>query len=336
MKTIQISKFGIENLKITEVQKPTPGPHEVLIKVEAASLNFLDLMVINGDYNPKLPLPHIPCSDGAGVVESIGDNVSLWKSGDRVTTQFIQKWISGGKTLEMLLSRTGLEYPGVLSEYICVHETALIQTPTALSSQEASTLPIAGLTAWSGLIEYAGIKPGQTVLTQGTGGVSIFALQLAKAAGARVIATSSSDAKLGELRALGADETINYIKTPDWHLEAKRLTNGTGVDAILDVAGTETLTKSIYAVRQDGFIGLVGNLSGAVVPFNIYDTVPNNANIRGISVGSLEYFKNFVRAIDVVKLKPVIDSIFSIDKIAEAYRYMQSNAFIGKIVISID
>lgn len=336
MKTIQSDKFGIENLKITSAPKPTPGPHEVLVKIEAASLNYLDLMVINGQYNPQLPLPHVPCSDGSGTVEATGSNVTLWKKGDRVTTQFIQQWISGSKTPELFLSRTGLEHPGVLREYISIPETALVRTPDILSAEEASTLPIAALTAWTGLFEYARLKPGQTVLTQGTGGVSIFALQLAKAAGARVIALSGSPAKVEKLRALGADDVINYRETPDWHVEARRLTGREGVDAILDVVGTDTLTKSIYALKADGFIGLTGNLSGAVVPFNIYDTVPANVTLRGISVGSVENFKALLKAIETVKLKPVIDSVFPIDKIQDAYRYMQQGTFVGKIVIKVD
>jgi NADPH:quinone reductase-like Zn-dependent oxidoreductase len=336
MKSIQLDKFGIENLKITNTQKPVPGPNEVLVKIEAASLNYLDLMVINGQYNPELPLPHVPCSDGSGWVESTGSDVTLWKKGDRVTTHFIQHWISGSKTQQAFLSRTGLEKPGVLSEYILIHETALVRTPGILSAEEASTLPIAALTAWAGLFEYARIKPGQTVLTQGSGGVSIFALQLAKAAGARVIAISGSPAKLEKLRALGADEVIDYRKTPDWHVEARRLTDSHGVDAILDVVGTDTLTKSIYALKADGFIGLTGNLSGAVVPFNIYDTVPSNATLRGISVGSIENFQALLKAINTVKLKPVIDTVFPIDKIHEAYRYMQQGTLFGKIVIRIE
>jgi NADPH:quinone reductase-like Zn-dependent oxidoreductase len=336
MKTIQLNKFGIENLKITSSPKPVPGPHEVLVKIEAVSLNYLDLMVINGQYNPQLPLPHVPGSDGSGIVEATGSNVTLWKKGDRVTTHFIQRWIGGSKTPELFLSRTGLEYPGVLQEYISIHETALVRTPDKLSAAEASTLPIAALTAWTGLIEYARLKPGQTVLTQGSGGVSIFALQLAKAAGARVIAISGSSAKLDKLRALGADEAINYRETPDWHVEARRLTDSQGVDAILDVVGTDTLTKSIYATNADGFIGLTGNLSGAVVPLNVYDTVPANVTLRGVSVGSVESFKALLKAIDTVKLKPVIDSVFSVDEIQEAYRYMQQGTFFGKIVIKVD
>jgi NADPH:quinone reductase-like Zn-dependent oxidoreductase len=336
MKTIQLDKFGIENLKITTTQRPVPGPNEVLVKIEAASLNYLDLMVINGQYNPELPLPHIPCSDGSGRVEATGSNVSLWKKGDRVTTHFIQEWISGSKTQQAFLSRTGLEKTGVLSEYILIDETALVRTPDILSAEEAATLPIAALTAWTGLFEYARLKPGQTVLTQGSGGVSIFALQLAKAAGARVISISGSPAKLQKLRALGADEVIDYHQTPDWHVEARRWTGSHGVDVILDVVGTDTLTKSIYALKADGFIGLTGNLSGAVVPFNIYDTVPANATLRGISVGSIDNFHSLLKAINTVKLKPVIDTIFPMDQIHEAYRYMQQGTFFGKIVIKID
>jgi len=334
MKTIQLNRFGIENLQVVSTEKPAPGAHEVLVKVEAASFNFLDLMMINGYYNPDLAFPYTPGSDAAGIVESIGSAVTRWKKGDRVITHFIQTWIAGSKSIVDFQNRTGLEKPGVLREYICISEDALIATPANLSSAEASTLPIAGLTAWTGLIDYANLKPGQTILTQGTGGVSVFALQIAKAMGARVIATSGSAGKLERLKALGAHEVINYRDTPDWHVEAKRLTNGRGVDAILDVGGTETLTKSVYAVKADGFVGLVGNLSGAVVPFNIYDTVPNNATLRGISVGSRESFEAFARAIELTALKPVIDRVFPFDAVQEAYRYMESKTFFGKIIIA--
>jgi len=336
MKTIQLSNFGLDNLKLVNTEKPQPGAHDVLVKIEAASFNYLDLMMIKGQYNPKLTFPYIPCSDAAGVVESIGTAVTRWKKGDRVTTHFIQEWITGSKSIPIFQSRTGLEKPGVLSEYISVSEEALIATPANLSSAEASTLPIAGLTAWTGLIDYANLKPGQTILTQGTGGVSIFALQIAKAMGVKVIALSSTADKLARLKALGADEVINYKDTPAWHKEALRLTNGKGVDAILDVVGTDSLTKSVYAVKADGFVGLVGNLSGAVVPFNIYDTVPNNATLRGISVGSRESFEAFARAIELTSLKPVIDRIFPFDATPEAYRYMEGNNFFGKIVISLN
>jgi NADPH:quinone reductase-like Zn-dependent oxidoreductase len=336
MKTIHLTKFGIENLSLTDTARPEPGPHEVLVKIKAVSFNYLDLMIIHGQYDPKLALPHVPASDGAGEVEATGTAVTRWKKGDRVVTQFIQDWISGSKSLRQYASRTGLDRPGVLQEYIVIPETALVRVPAHLSFEEASTLPIAGLTAWTALVDYAHLKIGQTVLTQGTGGVSVFALQLAKAAGARVIATSSSPEKLARLKALGADDVINYKQIPEWQTEVKRLTQGEGADVILDVGGTETLNNSLQAIKADGFIGLVGNLSGAVVPFNIYSANPANVTLRGVSVGPVQSFEAFVQALEINRIKPVVDKVFSLEAVQEAYRYMESQQFFGKVVVRIE
>ena len=335
MKAIHLQQFGVENLQVTDIPRPASAANEVLIKVEAASLNAADIGTINGLYNPNLSFPHIPVSDGAGIVEEVGANVTRWKKGDRVTVHFIKKWLAGTKTSDVFRYKSGIETPGVLAEYITSHEDALVRTPDNLASEAASTLPIAGLTAWTGLVEYAGLRSGQTVLTQGTGGVSIFALQIANIIGAKVIATSSSDAKLEKLKALGAEEVINYKTNPDWHEEARRLTNGKGVDVILDVVGGESVNKSLKAIGPDGFIGLVGLLDTPVAQVDIFSAIATNASLRGISVGSREQFEHFIQAIETTKLQPVIDKVFAFDKALDAFAYFNSGAHVGKVVIKL-
>jgi NADPH:quinone reductase-like Zn-dependent oxidoreductase len=214
MKAIQLKAFGVSNLKLVEIKKPEPKPNEVLVRIEAVSLNFRDRAFVDGLLDPGVALPRIPLTDGAGVVEDVGTQVTHWQKGDQVMVPFYQKWISGKRNAQLASYQTGLATEGVLSEFTCIPEDALVRVPGHMTSEEASTLPIAGVTAWRALFELAGLKPGQTVVTQGTGGVSVFALQLAKIAGARVIATSSSNEKLNKLHKLGADECINYRDYP--------------------------------------------------------------------------------------------------------------------------
>ena len=335
MKAIQLKKFGIENLTVVEEKKPSPGPYEVLIRVEAASINFIDLATARGHYNPSIPLPRIPISDGAGVVESAGSEVTRWKKGDRVMVNFYQKWLSGKRSLRAFQSQTGQATQGVLAEYTCIHEEALVRIPDYLSSEEASTLPIAGVTAWNGLFNYGELKAGQTLVTQGSGGVSVFALQLAKAAGVKVIATSSSDEKLDKLKKWGADELINYSQHKEWHEEVLRLTHEEGADATLDIGGAQTIKSAMLAVKPHGFVGLVGFLGGNILPVDFFRAVPFMITIQGISVGSRECFEDLVRALEVSRLHPVIDTVFPIEKTQEAYRLMESGKFSGKIVVKI-
>lgn len=336
MKAVQQIAFGLESLQITELPKPTPAPNEVLVKIEAAGLNYLDVALATGVYSKTLPLPRIPTSDGAGVVAAIGDKVSKWKVGDRVTVQYNRLWQNGNATPETNHIRTGVSTPGMLAEYAAIPEYALVRTPANLSSVEAATLPVAGVTAWTGLMGYAGIQPGQTVLTQGTGGVSLFALQLALAAGAKVIATSSSPEKLKKLQALGAHEVIDYKQYPDWHEEVKRLTNGAGVHATLDIAGSATIVNSVKSVGMNGFVGLVGFIAGAQLPLDLFTIVGNYIRLQGYSVGSLESFQQLVTAIEVNDIHPVIDSVFPVDKVQEAFRHMGSSGYFGKIVVEMN
>jgi NADPH:quinone reductase-like Zn-dependent oxidoreductase len=257
MKVYEYSKLGLENLTIVEREVPRPGPHEAVVKFHAASLNFRDYLFAAGVYNPKPKLPAIPLSDGAGEVTAVGERVSRWKVGDRVTPIFMQGWLEG--PINAAKSRTALgagELPGVLREYGAFHEEGLVRIPAHLSYEEGATLPCAAVTAWNALVSVGNLKAGETVLTLGTGGVSIFALQLAKAHGARVIATSSSDAKLARVRQLGADETINYATTPEWDKEVLKLTDGAGVDHVVEVGGAGTLERSVGAARIGGVVAV--------------------------------------------------------------------------------
>ncbi|PSL49743.1 NADPH:quinone reductase-like Zn-dependent oxidoreductase [Chitinophaga niastensis] len=336
MKAIQQIAFGLESLKLVELPTPTPAPHEVLVKIEAVSLNYLDVALATGTYSKELPLPRIPTSDGAGVVAAVGENVTKWKVGDRVMLHYNQLWQHGLPSRQTDHVRIGVSTPGLLSEYTVVPEYALVRTPSNLTSTEAATLPVAGVTAWTGLVSYAGIKPGQTVLTQGTGGVSLFSLQIALAAGAKVIATSSSPDKLKKLQALGAHEVVDYKKYPEWHTEVKRLSGGEGAHATIDVAGAATISNSVKSMRYNGFVGLVGFMTGAQLPVDLFAAVGSYVRLQAYSVGSLESFEHLAAAIEINNIHPVIDSVFSINDAQEAFRYMggSTNQF-GKIVIEL-
>ncbi|CAL1521517.1 NAD(P)-dependent alcohol dehydrogenase [Chitinophaga sp. MM2321] len=336
MKAIQQIAFGLESLQLTELPTPTPAPHEVLVKIEAAALNYLDVALATGTYSRQLPLPRIPTSDGAGVVAAIGENVAQWKVGDRVMIQYNQLWQNGQATADTNHVRTGASTPGLLAEYVVIPAYALVRTPANLTSVEAATLPVAGVTAWTGLIGYAGIKAGQTILTQGTGGVSLFALQIALAAGAKVIATSSSPEKLKKLKQLGAHEVIDYKKYPEWHEEVKRLTNGNGVHATIDIAGADTIVNSVKSVGYNGFVGLVGFITGAQLPLDLFSVVGNYIRLQGYSVGSLQHFRELAAAIEINNIHPVIDTVFPVSQAQEAFKYMGSGSQFGKIVIEMN
>jgi len=335
MKAYEYPKLGLENLTLVERDVPKPGPNEVVVQFHAASLNYRDLLFARGLYNPRPRLPAIPLSDGAGEIIALGEGVTRWKPGDRVCPLFMQGWIDG--PLTPAKSRTALgagDLDGVLRERGVFHEEGLVRIPDYLSYVEAATLPCAAVTAWDALVYAGKIKAGETVLTLGTGGVSIFALQFAKMHGARVIATSSSDDKLARVRALGADETINYKTTPEWDREVFRLTNGLGVDHVVEVGGAGTLPRSINATRMEGLISLIGVLArgDGVDPMKI---LMKGVRVKGILVGSREMFEQMNRAITESKLRPVIDKTFAFDQIAEALKYLESGSHFGKIVIEI-
>jgi NADPH:quinone reductase-like Zn-dependent oxidoreductase len=333
MKTFQYSALCLENLKLVEQDIPLPGEHEVLVKFHAASLNYRDIMFADGIYNPKPNLPAVPLSDGAGEVIGTGTGVTQWKIGDRVTPIFMQGWLDGHCDAQKASTALGAgELDGVLREYGTFHQDGLISIPEHLSYQEAATLPCAAVTAWHALVANGGIKAGDTVLTLGTGGVSIFAIQIAKLFGTRVIATSSSDEKLERVRALGADETINYRTTPDWDKEVLKLTGRLGVDQVVEVGGAGTLPRSINATRISGLISLIGVLtgSGTLDPIKL---LMKSIRLQGTFVGSKEMFEAMNAKIVAHQLHPVIDRTYAFDEAPAAIAAMKEGNHFGKIVI---
>ncbi len=335
MKVYEIKdSFGLENLAIAERPQPAPGHGEVLVKVRAVSLNYRDLLLVRGLYNPRLPLPRIPFSDGAGEVVAVGNGVSRAKPGDRVASIFAQKWLSGEMTGAAAKSALGGEIDGVLAEYVVLSEEGVVTIPDHLSYEEAATLPCAAVTAWHAVVE-TGVRPGDTVLTLGTGGVSIFALQFARLAGAQVIATSGSDEKLARAIRLGASQGINYRGAPDWGVKVQELTGGRGVDIVVEVGGAGTLPQSMKAVRIGGRISLIGVLTGNTGEVNPLPLVMKKVRMQGIMVGSREMFETMNRAISIHRLHPVIDRVFPFEKVAEALRHMESGSHFGKICVMI-
>ncbi|MEW6737736.1 MAG: NAD(P)-dependent alcohol dehydrogenase, partial [Acidobacteriota bacterium] len=274
-----------------------------------------------------------PLSDGAGEIVEVGEGVTRVQIGERVATLLTPNWLAGAPDKAKLLASLGATMDGVLAEYILLSEQSLVRVPSHLSDEEAATLPCAALTAWSALITQGRLKPGNTVLVQGTGGVSLFALQFAKMAGARVIITSSSDEKLARARSLGADETINYNTTPDWDKCVKELTNGIGVDHVVDVGGAGTLTPSLRAVRFGGQISLIGVLAGNSTKVNLVPILMQNIRIQGVTIGNREMFEEMNNAIALHRLKPVVDRVFAFDDAREAFLYMASGAHFGKVCI---
>lgn len=334
MKVYEIQEFGLDALTFTERPDPTPGYGQVLIKMRAASLNYRDLLVVKGLYNPKLPLPRVPFSDGVGSVVAVGEGVTKVKVGDRVAGIFFQKWLCGELTEAKAQTALGGAIDGILAEYAILDEDGVIFVPEHLTDEEAAALPCAALTAWNALFHDGNIKAGDTVLVQGTGGVSLFALQFALLAGAQVIATSSSDEKLERVRRLGAAETINYKQTSEWGKKAYTLANN-GVDYVVEVGGAGTLTESLKAVRYGGQISLIGVLSGGQGEVATASILMKNVRVQGIYVGSREMFAAMNAAIALHKLRPVIDRVYPFDEVPQALKYMESGSHFGKICIRI-
>ncbi len=333
MKVIELKAFGIDSLTITERPQPQPGPGQVLVEVGACALNYRDLMVVQGTYNPKLRLPCVLLSDGAGTVAEIGEGVTRVKQGDRVAGIFAQQWLEGKMTEAKARSALGGGGPGMLAEYVVLHQDGVVAVPEHLSDEEAATLPCAAVTAWHALMTSGHIQPGDTVLAQGTGGVSLFALQFAKLAGARIIITSSSDQKLEKAIKLGASAGINYKTTPDWDKAARQLTHEVGVDHVVEVGGAGTLGRSFRAARMHGRISLIGVLTGNTGEVNPLPVLMKNLCVQGIFVGSREMFEDMNRAITLYKLHPVVDRVFPFEETKEAFRYLASGAHFGKVCI---
>jgi NADPH:quinone reductase-like Zn-dependent oxidoreductase len=333
MRAFEIQEFGIENLKLVERETPRPGPFEALVRLRSASLNFRDLMVAEGQYNPKLKRPMIPLSDGVGVVESVGNGVTRVKPGDRVAGIFMQQWLDGGITREKSKSALGGAIQGVLSEYRVFHEDGLVHVPPHLSDQEAACLPCAGVTAWHALFEEAPAKAGDTVLIQGTGGVSIFALQFAHAAGLRSVVLSSSDEKLERARGLGATHTVNYRTEPEWENSVLSIVPQ-GVDYVVEVGGSATISRSLKSVRTGGTVAVIGALSGAAPSIDPRAILMNSIRVQGIYVGSRAMFERMNRAIEHHAIRPIVDRVFSWFEAPQAMRAMKEQSHFGKIVLT--
>ncbi|MGF1989171.1 MAG: zinc-dependent alcohol dehydrogenase family protein [Nostoc sp. ZfuVER08] len=337
MKVYEIqSNAGIDALALVDRSEPKPAAGEVLVQVKATSLNYRDLLVIEGAYGAGQKYPLIPISDGAGEVVAVGKGVTRVKIGDRVAATFFQDWIYGSLTREQMKSDLGGGIDGMLAEYVVLHQDGLVILPDHLSYAEGATLPCAAVTAWHGLVTKGNISPGDSVLLLGTGGVSIFALQFAKIHGARAIATSSSDEKLARIKQLGADETINYKTTPDWEKQVYQLTNRTGVDHVVEVGGAGTLPKSLQAVRIGGRVSLIGVLSGRGSEIDPMPILFKSLTVQGIYVGSREMFEAMNQTIQQHQIKPIIDRVFPFHEAREAYRYLKSAAHFGKVVINLD
>jgi NADPH:quinone reductase-like Zn-dependent oxidoreductase len=336
MRAYEIQKtFGYDSLHVVERPDPVPAPGHLLLRMKAASLNYRDLLTVQGLYNPKQPLPLVPLSDGVGEVARVGDGVTRVKVGDRVLASFFQKWFSGRPTKAKLLSALGGPLDGTLCDHMILHEEGVVRAPAHLSDEEAATLPCTGVTAWSAIVEQGGLRPGETLVVLGTGGASVFALQFAKLLGARVIVTSSSDAKLERARALGANEVINYRETPDWEKRVRELTAGEGADHVLEVGGGGTFAKSVRATRVGGAISLIGVLAGNTTEVNLAPILMQNIRVQGVIVGSRETFEAMNHAVVQHRLRPVVDRVFPFEEAVAAMHWMAGQRHFGKIVIRI-
>ena len=332
MRVWQISTFGVDFLEFAERSDPEPGPGQVVVKIHAISFNYRDLMMVKGLYNPKLKLPRIPCSDGAGEVIALGPGVTMWHPGDRVAGIFMQNWLDGPPTPNKVKGALGGDVDGMLAEYVVLNETGLVAIPEHLSYQEAATLPCAAVTAWNALAA-GDLKPGGTVLIQGTGGVSIFALQFARLKGAKVLGVSGSNEKLHRAYDLGLDAGLNYNETPDWDRWAVEQT-GEGVDLVVEVGGVGTLPRSLRAIKMGGTIAQVGVLSapGEAIPLPVI--LHKQAKVQGIYVGSRQDFIDMNKAITLTQLRPIGED-FPWSQARHVLARMEEGSHFGKLVMTV-
>ena len=328
-----VSPDGIDALALNDRPSPQPGHGEVLVRMRANSVNYRDLSTILDPAARNLPYPRIPGSDGAGEVLAAGPGVTRWKKGDRVAGCFFQDWPAGGISASAMATALGGSIDGVLAEEVVLQENGLVAVPEHLSFEEAACLPCAAVTAWNCLVAGGGMKAGDTVLLLGTGGVSVFALQFCVAAGARAIVTSSSDAKLERARAMGAWQTINYRKTPDWAKAVLELTGGRGADHVLEVGGPGTMEQSIEAVRIGGRIAYVGVLTGGAI--NPVGIMRKSIRLQGVYVGSRAMFEDMMRALAAHEVHPVIDRTFAFEDARAAFHHMKAAGHFGKIVVTM-
>jgi NADPH:quinone reductase-like Zn-dependent oxidoreductase len=316
-------------------QSVVVGPRDVHVRVRAVSLNYRDLMIARGDYPISTDNPPIAVADGTGEVIAIGAEVTRFRVGERVASIYFANWLDGDPTPAKLAKVPGASIDGMLAEEVVVHEDALVALPDHLDFKEGAALPCAGVTAWNALFVEGRVRPGDTVLLLGTGGVSIWALQLAKAAGLRAIVTSSSDEKLARAKKLGADETLNYRAKPEWQNDVLRLTGGRGVDLVVEVGGHGTLNRSVAATRMGGTIALVGGVSGFAAELQIVPLLVGSHRMTGITVGSRAMFEDMNRLVAAARIRPVIDRVFPFDRAREALAHLEAGSHFGKIVIEV-
>ena len=334
MKAWQLEGFNLDQLVLNDIPEPKPGTGEVLVRISAVSLNYRDKLVLDGLYNPNLAFPMTQVADAVGEVVAIGPDVTRFRAGDRVVTNYCTRWIDGRPNEGESNYSLGNTIPGALAEYLVLTETALVSVPPYLTDEEAAAIPCAGLTAWYSLVEKGGLKAGDTVLVQGTGGVSLYGLQIAKALGAEVFVTSSSDDKLARASKLGASHLINYAHHPEWHEEVLSVTANQGVDHIIEVAGGPNLERSVKALRAGGQISIIGILDGFSSEIQLFTAIQKQAVLRGITVGPLRALEDMLREFARLDIHPVIDSVYEFGDVHNAYRRLEAGAF-GKVVIRV-
>lgn len=328
----ELHAFGLQNLRLHDAPLPEPGPGEVLVRVEAASLNYRDLQIAEDRYGPPISLPLVPGSDLAGRVAAVGPGVSRWQGGERVISTFMAGWLDG-VVPPPSTQALGMPGPGALATHVLLHEDWLVAAPSTLSAAQASTLPCAGLTAWTALVEDGPVKAGQTVLVHGTGGVALFGVQLAKLHGARVIVVSGSPAKHDAIRALGADHIL--ARTDDWPAQVKRLSGGRGADHVLELAGGNNLGRSLEALATGGHVAYIGTLQGDDFAGSGYALIGTRAIVRGVGVGHRRGLEELVRAVEANGLQPVVAAEYSAEQVPAAFEHLARGPF-GKVVVRFD
>ncbi|MCS6857432.1 MAG: NAD(P)-dependent alcohol dehydrogenase [Sandaracinaceae bacterium] len=334
MRAWQFDAFSIDRLGLVEVEDRPLASREIRVRVRAVSLNYRDLLIIQGAYDPKLPLPLIPCSDAAGEVVEVGREVQKWKVGDRVITAFSQKWVAGAPSYAKVRATLGGPLPGVLSEYAVVDEEGAWPCPSHLSFEEGATLPCAALTAWHALVDRGALKAGERVLIQGSGGVSIFALQIARLFGAEVYAITRTESKIDRFRAMGVKEVIHSVAEPEWGRTIRKITGNIGVEHVVEVGGAKTLAQSLQAVAFGGTIHVIGVLSGVVEPLNILPILMKEVRLSGVLVGPRESAEAMGRAFEVARIHPVIDRVYPFEQAKDAFLHLQSGSHFGKVVVA--
>jgi NADPH:quinone reductase-like Zn-dependent oxidoreductase len=335
MNVFELQRFSVDGLARGERPAPVPGPREAVVRVRAASLNYRDLAIARGAYMPDLPLPFVLGSDGAGEVVAVGAEVTRVAPGDRVVASYVVDWTSGEPTPEAIARRLGGPTPGVLAELCALPEHALVRIPAELSFEEAATLPIAGVTAWRGLFGTARIKPGDVVVVEGLGGVSVFALQLAAAAGARVIAVGRGAARIERARALGAWATVDATVEPAWGERVRALTGGRGADVVVDVAGGAWLAESVTAARLGGLVLVVGFASGVEATLDLRGVLRRMVRLEGVSVGSRADLEALAGALPALGVRPIIDRVFPFAETPAALAYLDAGGHVGKVVVRV-